>query len=78
MGVQAQGRAHFLLGCGRGGELNRGESRKCLGSLGLMESGEFEENEIKSGRSQTLEFTGSESELGKGDSENSGTKELGN
>ena len=78
MGVQAQGRSHFLLGCGRGGELNRGESRKCLGSLGLMESGEFEENEIKSGRSQTLEFTGSESELGKGASENSGTKELGN
>lgn len=31
-----------------------------------MESGEFEENEIKSGRSQTLEFTGSESDLGKG------------
>ena len=43
-----------------------------------MQSGEIEENEIKNGRSQTLEFTGSESELGKGASENSETKELGN
>lgn len=72
-----QGRAHFLLGCGRGGELNRREWRKCLESLGLVESGEFEEKEIKSGRSQALEFTGSESELGKGASENSETKQLG-
>lgn len=77
MGVQVQGRAHFLLGCGSRGELNRREWRKCLESLGLMESGEFEEKEIKSSRSQTLEFTGSESELGKGASENSETKQLG-